>query len=146
MFDKGLKLFNVVKENFGEAFDLFQMGAQFYTDVAGADAEKTKQDGFMPKKKFNFDSSIPTPRAQLRTMDAPVGLRNPNVQAAYRYFADNVARDTNLSRIVAQNYKAGISRKRVSTKQTVEEGGYGGTTMGSARASRVNRSTFRSRL
>ena len=145
MFDKGLKLFNVVKENFGEAFDLFQTGAQFYTGVAGADAEK-EQGGFMPKKKFNFDSSIPTPRAQLRTMDAPVGLRNPNVQAAYRYFADNVARDTNLSRIVAQNYKAGISRKRVSTKQTIEEGGYGGTTMGSARASRVNRSTFRSRL
>ena len=66
----------------------------------------------MPKRQFNFDSRLQSFRGAPQTMEAPVGLRNPNIQTAHRYFAENQAKDTNLQRLVASNYKAGITRKR----------------------------------
>ena len=99
----------------------------------------------MPKRQFNFDSRLQSFRGAPQTMEAPVGLRNPNIQTAHRYFAENQAKDTNLQRLVASNYKAGITRKRVSTKQTMAVGSFGSADVGSARSSRVSRST-RSRL
>lgn len=144
MLDKAFKLVASVGENFGEAWDLFQKGAEIYSKFNPE--EESSSAGFMPRKKFDFRSSIPTPRAQMRTMEAPIGLKNPNIQTAFRYFADNVARDTNLKNIVAKNYTAGITRKRTSTKETMDIGSYGTASAGTARSSRVSRSTFRSRL
>lgn len=145
MLDKAFKLVASVGENFGEAWDLFQKGAQIYS-AFNPEEEESSSAGFMPRKKFDFRSGIPTPRAQMRTMEAPIGLKNPNIQTAFRYFADNVARDTNLKNIVAKNYTAGIMRKRTSTKETMDIGSYGTASAGTARSSRVSRSTFRSRL
>ena len=140
---KDFKLFKTIGTTFGDAFDLFQTGAQIYSAFTEKEEESR---GFVPKKKFNFDSSIPTPRAQLRTMEAPVGLRNPNIQTAYRFFADNVAKDKNIQKLVATNYRAGRTSKQVSTRENIEVGSYGTANTGSARASRVSRTTFRSRL
>lgn len=144
MFEKAFKLFDSVSNNFGEAWDLFQKGAQVYKALT-AD-EKKEEKGFMPKRQFNFDSSLRSFRGAPQTMEAPIGLRNANIQAAHRHFAENQAKDTNLQRLVASNYRAGITRKRVSTKQTISAGGYGSVDAGSARSKRVSRSTFRSRL
>ena len=143
MFEKAFKLFDSVSNNFGEAWDLFQKGAKFYKDLT---ADEKEEKGFMPKRQFNFDSRLQSFRGAPQTMEAPVGLRNPNIQTAHRYFAENQAKDTNLQRLVASNYKAGITRKRVSTKQTMAVGSFGSADVGSARSSRVSRSTFRSRL
>lgn len=140
---KDFKLFKTIGTTFGEAFDLFQTGAKIYKGITEKEEESK---GFMPKRKFNFDSSIPTPRAQLRTMEAPVGLRNPNIQTAYRFFADNVAKDKNIQKLVATNYRAGRTSKQVSTRENIAVGSYGTANTSSARASRVSRTTFRSRL
>ena len=130
---KDFKLFKTIGETFGEAFDLFQKGAQIYS----AFTEKEQQGGgFMPKRPFNFDSNLKSFSGAPRTMDAPVGLKNPNIQTAYRYFAENVA----------TNYRAGRMSKSVGTKENIVVGSYGTANMGSARASRVSRTTFRSRL
>ena len=140
---KDFKLFKTIGETFGEAFDLFQKGAQIYSALT----EKEQQGGgFMPKRPFNFDSNLKSFSGAPRTMDAPVGLKNPNIQTAYRYFAENVSKDTNIQRLVATNYRAGRMSKSVGTKENIVVGSYGTANMGSARASRVSRTTFRSRL
>ena len=143
MFEKAFKLFDSVSNNFGDAWDLFQTGAKVYADIT---ADEKEEKGFMPKRKFNFDSRLQSFRGAPQTMQAPIGLRNPNIQTAHRYFAENQAKDTNLQKLVASNYKAGITRKRVSTKQTMGVGSFGSADVGSARSKRVSRSTFRSRL
>lgn len=144
MFEKAFKLFDSVSSSFGDAWELFQTGAKIY---AGLTADEKEEKGFMPKRKpFNFDSNLRSFSGAPQTMQAPVGLKNPNIQTAHRYFAENQARDTNLQKLVASNYKAGITRKRVSTKQTMAAGSFGSADVGSARSKRVSRSTFRSRL
>ena len=143
MFEKAFKLFDSVSSNFGDAWQLFQTGAKMYKDLT---ANEKEEKGFMPKRQFNFDSRLQSFRGAPQTMEAPVGLRNPNIQTAHRYFAENQAKDTNLQKLVASNYKAGITRKRVSTKQTMGVGSFGSADVGSARSKRVSRSTFRSRL
>lgn len=144
MFEKAFKLFDSVSNNFGEAWDLFQKGAKLYKELT---ADEKEEKGFMPRRKpFNFDSRLQSFKGAPQTMQAPIGLRNPNIQTAHRYFAENQARDTNLQKLVASNYKAGITRKRVSTKQTIGVGSFGSADVGSARSKRVSRSTFRSRL
>jgi hypothetical protein len=143
MFEKAFKLFNNISHNFSDAWELFQTGAKAYATFT---ADEKEEKGFMPKRQFNFDSRLQSFRGAPQTMQAPIGLRNPNIQTAHRYFAENQARDTNLQKLVASNYKAGITRKRVSTKQTMGVGSFGSADVGSARSKRVSRSTFRSRL
>lgn len=144
MLDKAFKLFDSVSNNFGDAWKLFQTGAKVYADMTAK--EKEEEKGFMPKRQFNFDSRLRSFSGAPQTMQAPIGLRNPNIQTAHRYFAENQAKDTNLQKLVASNYRAGITRKRVSTKQTMAAGSFGSADVGSARSKRVSRSTFRSRL
>lgn len=143
MLDKAFKLFDGISNNFSDAWQLFKTGAKLYADMT---ADEKEEKGFMPKRPFNFDSRLRSFSGAPQRMQAPVGLRNPNIQAAHRYFAENQAKDTNLQKLVAANYKAGITRKRVSTKQTMGVGSFGSADVGSARSKRVSRSTFRSRL
>ncbi len=136
------KLSKSVSNLFGDAFDLFQKGAAIYGALE-ADKEE-EQTGFMPERKFNFDSRLRSARPTAQAMQAPIGLQAPNIQAAFRYFADNTARDSNLQAIRAANFKAGISKKRQNVRPNFSPGGFGNAGVGSARSNRVGRARFRS--
>ena len=136
------KLSKSVGNLFGDAFDLFQKGAAIYGALEG-DKEK-EQTGFMPERQFNFDSRLRSARPTPQYMEAPVGLQAPNIQAAFRYFADNTARDSNLQSIRAANFKASISKKRQNVRPNFSTGGFGTAGMASPRGNRASRARFRS--
>ena len=141
------KLSKVIGKYFGDAFDLFQKGAAVYGALTEDDQKE--QTGFMRPgdgRLFNFDSNLRSARPTPQFMEAPIGLKAPNIQAAFRYFADNTARDTNLQSIRAANFKASISKKRQNVRPNFSPGGFGNAGMGSARSNRVGRARFRSHL
>ena len=81
----------------GDFFDVAFKFIQKGSEVLMAEEEQQGGRGFVAQRKFNFDSNIPMPRAQLRDMEAPIGMKLPNIQAAARYFATNQAKDTNIN-------------------------------------------------
>ena len=126
---------------FQTAFKFVKLGSQVLTEEENQDSR-----GFVDKKRFNFDSSIPTPQARLREMEAPIGMRQPNIQAAARFFANNQARDTNINSIKAERFRPARTRKLASTAPNIGVSYNASPTVSSARTARVNRSTFRSRM
>ena len=116
------KLSKSVGKYFGDAYDLFKLGAKFYDAVK---ADEKEEDTFVPRRKFNFDSNLRSARPTPQMMQAPVGLRAPNLQNAFRYFADKTARDVNLASVVARNYKAGMTKKRQNVNPNFAAGGFG---------------------
>jgi len=137
------KLSKSVGKYFGDAYDLFKLGAKFYDAVK---SEEKEEDTFVPRRKFNFDSNLRSARPTPQMMQAPVGLRAPNLQSAFRYFAENTARDVNLASIAARNYKAGMTKKRQNVSPNFAAGGFGNAGVGSARSNRVGRARFRTHL
>ena len=138
------KLSNSVGKFFGDAYDLFKLGAKFYDAVK---ADEKEEKGFMSNRRpFNFDSNLRSARPTPQMMQAPVGLRAPNLQNAFRYFADKTARDVNLASVVARNYKAGMTKKRQNVNPNFAAGGFGNAGVGSARSNRVGRARFRTHL
>jgi hypothetical protein len=49
-------------------------------------------------------------------MQKPVGMGLPNMETAYRYFSNNLSRDTNLRIVQGENY---VARKRKATPATM---------------------------
>tara|TARA_R100001460_G_scaffold69607_5_gene110241 strand:- start:3627 stop:4067 length:441 start_codon:yes stop_codon:yes gene_type:complete len=142
---KDFKLSKSIGNFFGEAFDLFQMGAKAYDIIEGGKQRK-EDDSFIPRKMYNFDSALRSARPTPQMMQAPIGLKNPNLQAAFRYFAQNTARDVNLASLAANNYKASTTRKRQNVGPNFNAGSFGNAGIGSARSNRVGRARFRSHL
>ncbi len=141
---KGFKLSNSVSNFLSDAVNLFQLGADVATMIQ---ADQEKQESFIPKRKYNFDSSLRSARPTPQTMEAPIGIRPPNLQAAARFFANNTAKDTNLASLQASSYRAGMSRKRQNVNPNFSTGSFGTTGSGtSARSNRVSRARFRSFL
>tara|TARA_R100000278_G_C5474336_1_gene165724 strand:- start:181 stop:615 length:435 start_codon:yes stop_codon:yes gene_type:complete len=137
------KLSKSIGKYFGDAYELFKLGAQFIDAVSPQEKE---DDNFIPRRRYNFDSNLRSARPTPQLMQAPVGLRAPNLQDAFRYFADKTARDVNLASIVARNYKAGITKKRQNVNPNFAAGGFGNAGVGSARSNRVGRARFRTHL
>lgn len=137
------KLSKSVGKYFGDAYELFKLGAKFYDAVK---ADEQEDDNFIPRRRYNFDSNLRSARPTPQMMQAPVGLRAPNLQNAFRYFADKTARDVNLASIVAKNYKAGMTKKRQNVNPNFAAGGFGNAGVGSARSNRVGRARFRTHL
>ena len=140
------KLSKIIGKYFGDAFELFQEGAAFLGAITEDEKEQT---GFMRPgdgRLFNFDSNLRSARPTPQLMEAPIGLKTPNAQAAFRYFAENTARDANLQSIRAANFKASISKKRQNVNPNFSPGGFGNAGVGSARSNRVGRARFRSHL
>ena len=127
---------------FETAFKFIQKGSE----VLMAEEEQQDGRGFVAQRKFNFDSNIPTPQARLREMEAPIGMRQPNIQAAARFFANNQAKDTNINSIKAERFRPARTRKLASTAPNIGVSYNASPTVSSARTARVNRSTFRSRV
>ena len=124
---------------FDVAFKFIQTGAKVL--------EEEEEKGFVQKReKLRLDSNIPMPRAQLREMDAPIGMKPATIQAAARFFANNQARDTNINSIKAERFNPSRSRKIAPTGTTMNVSYNASPSVGSARTARVNRSTFRSRV
>lgn len=137
------KLSKSIGKYFGDAFELFKLGAKFYDAVS---SDKEEDDNFIPRRRYNFDSNLRSARPTPQLMQAPVGLRAPNLQSAFRYFAENTARDVNLASIAARNYKAGMTKKRQNVNPNFAAGGFGNAGVGSARSNRVGRARFRTHL
>ena len=137
------KLSKSVGKYFGDAYELFKLGAKFYDAVK---ADEQEDDNFIPRRRYNFDSNLRSARPTPQMMQAPVGLRAPNLQNAFRYFADKTARDVNLASVVARNYKAGMTKKRQNVNPNFAAGGFGNAGVGSARSNRVGRARFRTHL
>ena len=130
-----------VGDFFDVAFKFIQVGSK----VLSQEEEQQGGRGFVAKKQFNFDSNIPMPRAQLRDMEAPIGMKLPNIQAAARYFATNQAKDTNINSIKAERFRPSRMQTLASKRPTMSISHDASPGVGSARKSRVDRSTFRSR-
>tara|TARA_R100001509_G_C4842181_1_gene207062 strand:- start:47 stop:484 length:438 start_codon:yes stop_codon:yes gene_type:complete len=138
------KLAKSIGKSFSEAYELFKLGAQVADAVLPN--ERKEDDNFIPRRRYNFDSNLRSARPTPQLMQAPIGLRAPNLQDAFRYFADKTARDVNLASVVAKNYKAGMTRKRQNVNPNFAAGGFGTAGVGSARSNRVGRARFRTHL
>jgi len=137
------KLSKSISKFFGDAYDLFQLGSSV---VDALDSKNEDESGFIPKRAFNFDSSLRSARPTAQVMQAPIGLKGPNLQSAFRYFANNTARDVNLASVAAKNYRASLTRKRQNVTPNIAVGSFGSANMASARSNRVARTRFRSHL
>jgi len=104
-----------VGDTFGKAWDLFQTGASIYSRLKKDEGEES--DSFVPK--YDFGSSLRSARPTPQTMEAPIGLKAPNIQAAYRYFAENVASDRNLQSIKDTSYTPRRTSKIASLSPTI---------------------------
>ena len=142
---EGFDFVTSVANSFKTAHEFFKKGSEKFSETKSfKDIEE--ESSFMVKKHFQFDSALRSARANMQQMLPPVGMAPPNIQAAYRHFADNTARDRTLQSIRAENYRASRTSKIASTKPTMNVGYQGNVDIGSARQSRVKRTTFRSRL
>ena len=77
-------------------------GAEVYSALS----DKDEDTGFATPQRINLESNLTAPRASLKTMEAPIGLRLPNMETAYRYFSNNLSRDNNFRYIQGQKYVA----------------------------------------
>jgi len=114
-----------------ESFGLFKSVGKFFEDsfefvsdlgkLASPFLDKVKDDsrGFAPRR-IDLDSRIRGSAPRLQEMQAPVGLRSPNIQAAARYFAEKQAKDANLRILQERNFRPGRTSKLASIKPTVK--------------------------
>ena len=137
------KLSKSISKFFGDAYDLFQLGLDVTDALDGKDEDES---GFIPKRAYNFDSRLRSARPTAQVTQTPIGLKGPNLQSAFRYFANNTARDVNLASVAAKNYKASLTRKRQNVTPNMTAGSFGSANMTSARSNRVARTRFRSHL
>jgi len=87
-------------------------GAEIVNELS----EKDESLGFAQPKRVDLSSNLTAAKAPLREMQKPVGMGLPNMETAYRYFSNNLSRDTNLRIVQGENY---VARKRKSTPATM---------------------------
>jgi len=87
-------------------------GAEIVNELS----EKDESLGFAQPKRVDLSSNLTAAKAPLREMQKPVGMGLPNMETAYRYFSNNLSRDTNLRIVQGENY---VARKRKATPATM---------------------------
>ena len=87
-------------------------GAEIVNELS----EKDESLGFAQPKRVDLGSNLTAAKAPLREMQKPVGMGLPNMETAYRYFSNNLSRDTNLRIVQGENY---VARKRKATPATM---------------------------
>ena len=76
-------------------------------EVLDAVTSKEKDSsGFAQPKPMDTQTSGGSATAPLQNMEQPIGIKIPNMESAYRYFSDNLSRDTNLRYLQGENYVA----------------------------------------
>jgi len=101
LIDSVLTVLSVVKK-----------GAEIVNELS----DKDESLGFAQPKRVDLSSNLTAAKAPLREMQKPVGMGLPNMETAYRYFSNNLSRDTNLRIVQGENY---VARKRKSTPATM---------------------------
>jgi len=87
-------------------------GAEIVNELS----EKDESLGFAQPKRVDLSSNLTAAKAPLREMQKPVGMGLPNMETAYRYFSNNLSRDTNFRIVQGENY---VARKRKATPATM---------------------------
>lgn len=87
-------------------------GAEIVNELS----DKDESLGFAQPKRVDLSSNLTAAKAPLREMQKPVGMGLPNMETAYRYFSNNLSRDTNLRIVQGENY---VARKRKATPATM---------------------------
>jgi len=94
------------------ALSVVKKGAEIVNELS----EKDESLGFAQPKRVDLSSNLTAAKAPLREMQKPVGMGLPNMETAYRYFSNNLSRDTNLRIVQGENY---VARKRKATPATM---------------------------
>jgi len=89
-------------------------GAEVYNQLSSKDQDT----GFAQPRRIDLESNLTAAKAPLREMEKPVGQGIPNMDTAYRYFANNLSRDVNFRYVQGQNYVA-KRRKPLDSTMTV---------------------------
>ena len=87
-------------------------GAEVYSALT----DKDQDTGFAQPRRVDLESNLTAAKAPLRDMEAPIGMGLPNMETAYRYFSNNLARDTNFRYVQGENY---VAKKRTPTAATM---------------------------
>tara|TARA_Y100000401_G_C8302887_1_gene215213 strand:- start:67 stop:462 length:396 start_codon:yes stop_codon:yes gene_type:complete len=99
-----------------DAFTVIKTGARVLSALSPKEKETR---GFMETiPKFDFGSDLKSTSLQMRNMD-PIQQLPPSIQNAYRYMANNVARDVNLRQIQESSMPARRTAKIASVKPTI---------------------------
>lgn len=94
------------------ALSVVKKGAEIVNELS----EKDESLGFAQPKRVDLSSNLTAAKAPLREMQKPVGMGLPNMETAYRYFSNNLSRDTNFRIVQGENY---VARKRKATPATM---------------------------
>jgi len=87
-------------------------GAEIVNELS----DKDESLGFAQPKRVDLGSNLTAAKAPLREMENPIGMRLPNIETAYRYFSNNLARDTNFRTLQGENY---VAKRRKATPATM---------------------------